>query len=79
VRCDCCDLPFDGCGRAAERRQRDTDARERQHLLSQAGARPARYPGACGRCDEHYAANDIIGPPRTAGDPWIGPCCLGAA
>lgn len=60
TRCDCCDLPVESCGRAAEQRQRANQRAERARLLALPGALPAAYPGKCADCGERFDASDPI-------------------
>ncbi len=60
VRCDCCDLPVESCGRAAEQRHRREAAAERQRALSLPGYFPALYPGMCDDCGERFGPGDLI-------------------
>lgn len=73
-RCECCDLPADQCGRAAELRER----RERKALYQQAlatpGVIPARFPGTCPGCHTPYLQGAPI---RKGPEGWHGVlCCL---
>lgn len=62
-RCDCCELPVESCGKAAEARARKEARIARTRLLSRPGARAAMFRGSCGVCGEWYDAGAPIGPP----------------
>lgn len=73
-RCECCDLPVDQCGRAADEAQR----RERKALYQQAlatpGVIPSKYGGVCPGCGTRYVEGAPI---RRGPDGWHGiMCCL---
>lgn len=59
-RCECCDLPVESCGLAAERRQIAEVNLERARLLSLPGAIAARFPSKCGSCGQRYDAGTPI-------------------
>lgn len=60
-RCDCCDLPVESCGKAAERRQAELRARRAAILLETVpGARPALFSGLCPGCGDQVRKGDPI-------------------
>lgn len=59
-RCDCCDLPVESCGKAAEQRARQEDANARSQALAQPGWFQAQWPGQCGVCGVWFKAGDPI-------------------
>lgn len=59
-RCDCCDLPVESCGKAAEQRQRAEAQRERTMLLARTSWFEASYPGTCSSCGERFPAGEPI-------------------
>ena len=72
ARCECCDLPVESCGKAAEQRARRDDAA----VLTTAFAAPhvvaAQYPGRCADCGEWFPADT----PIYAGEGgWTNPVC----
>ncbi|HEY0641269.1 MAG TPA: hypothetical protein VGD67_26875 [Pseudonocardiaceae bacterium] len=74
ARCDCCDLPVDYCGKAAEARQRSEAAAERAALLSHPAWMAANYPGSCRVCGERFEAGTPITLDR-ATLTWTAQCC----
>ena len=73
-RCDCCDLPVESCGKAAEKRERAAALAERERLLA-AGALTARYAGLCSRCSDRIREGDPIKPDPDREGGWLGECC----
>jgi len=71
IRCDCCDLPVEYCGKEAERRLRRASAGERERLLT-SGWIAAEYEGPCARCKERVIVGDPI---QRRVEGWIGGCC----
>lgn len=59
TRCDCCDLPVESCGRAAEQRQRAEQRSELERLRAR-GYFAATFHGVCEGCGEHYSAGTLI-------------------
>ena len=78
ARCDCCDLPVEFCGKAAEDRQRREARAAQAELLATPGWFPARYPGTCAGCGSYFRAGEPIRVNR--GGRWTEPryvagCC----
>lgn len=76
VRCDCCDLPVESCGKAVEQRLRNQDANERLRALDVPGAARAVFPGLCCRCQEPIKIGDPIRWDTTHHDGWLRYCCF---
>jgi hypothetical protein len=72
VRCYCCDLPVESCGKAAETRQRREATRDRAALLARTGWFRAEWPGRCSRCGERFDADTPI---CRYDDGWRAECC----
>lgn len=66
-RCECCDLPVESCGKAAEQRQRAEQRRVSADRLV------AVFAGLCADCGERIRPGDTI---ERSGDGWRGECCL---
>lgn len=64
VRCTCCDLPVDGCGLDAERRQAAAE-RQRRTDLTVRGYWSAAYPGTCSTCGDPFQPGTLVA--RTRG------------
>lgn len=75
IRCLCCDLPIESCGKQAEVRQRAERAASRAVLI-QHGWFEAQYPGKCATCSTWFAAGDLIRRDPTQLS-WQGECCAG--
>lgn len=76
MRCDCCDLPVESCGKAAEARLRAEAARDRDRLL-RAGWAPAVYPGRCAVCQQGFPTGMLIrqAKPKDGRYHWTAECC----
>lgn len=79
VWCECCDLPEESCGKAAETRQRRELARWRQ-ALAERGWIESGYAGNCAKCGQWFRPGTMIRLPDDhtgwVTDPvWIAECC----
>lgn len=72
-RCDCCDLPIESCGKAAEDRQRKEDANARSRAMGLPGWWRAKWPGTCAGCGSGFAAGDPITVAHNDG--YLAYCC----
>lgn len=79
TRCECCDLPVESCGKAAQAR---LEAAEREWLLRLVNTPPwfpAVYSGLCGECGERFAVGYPIRSSSKRGAYgraiYIGACC----
>lgn len=70
MRCDCCDLPVESCGKAIEDRQRAEAHAERERLLTLPGVIAADLAGRCARCHGRVEVGDPIRHERGQG--WHG-------
>lgn len=87
-RCDCCDLPVESCGKAAEQLARRQQLLDRQAALRKPGATVAQYPGVCGECGESFDKGEPIAArsapghrqpiDRSGASAWRGLLCCGA-
>ena len=79
TRCECCDLPTESCGRAAEARLALEEGARQANLLRNPPWFTATYAGHCGNCAEHFESGYPIrvSTKRGAyGRPcYIGACC----
>lgn len=57
TRCDCCDLPVESCGKAAEQRQRAEAAQDRP---PHGKTVEARYTSRCAYCGEPMRMGSLI-------------------
>lgn len=72
-RCECCDLPIESCGKAAEDKQRREQQQERRRLLAHPAWFAALYPGVCERCGERFEPGTPIRMVAHSG--WRAQCC----
>jgi hypothetical protein len=71
--CECCDLPPESCGKAAEQQQRRERKARRERALQEPGVVPARHPiPACPGCREPVLVGEPI---RRTVDGWVGVLC----
>lgn len=73
--CDCCDLPIETCGKAAEARMADEIRAERERALAEPGVVGAKFPGRCATCSTGYGRGEPI---RHTDDGWAGAICCPA-
>lgn len=72
ARCDCCDLPVESCGKAAEQHERRQQSAQRV-LLLHSGWVPAQWAGSCGQCGERFEPLTPIR--RGVGGGFVAECC----
>lgn len=71
LRCGCCDLPVESCGRVIEEARRAEAATERSRLLALSGWFAAEFESKCARCGEWFQPGTPIH--RVAAIGWA--CC----
>ena len=59
TRCECCDLPVESCGKAAEQLQRRIRQQEIENLQRR-GWFPSAYGGSCFSCSSHFTKGTMI-------------------
>lgn len=59
MRCDCCDLLLDACGKEAAKKQ-EAEAKQRRAELAARGWFASRFPGSCRGCGEDFEPGALI-------------------
>lgn len=74
--CECCDLPIESCGRAAEAKQR-AELQEWRRWLVRHGWFRSNYPRVCHRCETGFKAGSVIRSDgfTSRGGVYVGECC----
>lgn len=76
MRCDCCDLPVESCGKAAEVAQRAALDAWRKWLCRHGWFR-SNYAGSCHQCGTEFKAGSVIrsGGFTGRGGVYVAACC----
>lgn len=81
-RCDCHGFLVEDCNRlrgveVKETAEKAAEAARIERLHKMRHTFPARYPGKCARCEEHFAEGAPL--KAIADGAYIGPCCIDEA